>query len=70
MSVIMDATKMPQPEDVTEHDLKAVEVDSQDEDQDGFTVNQESGYILLEQAYEDELTATQAMILEIERAAA
>ena len=70
MSVIMDATKMPQPEDVTEHDLKAVEVDSLDEDQDGFTVNQESGYSLLEQDYEEELTATQALNLEIERAAA
>ena len=70
MSVIMDATKMPQPEDVTEHDLKAVELDSLDEDKDGFTINQETGYSLLEKDYEEELSATQALNLEIERAAA
>jgi hypothetical protein len=72
MSVIMDATKMPQPEDVTERDLKAVEVDALDDDADegGFTINQETGYSLLEQDYEEELTATQALNLEIERAAA
>jgi hypothetical protein len=70
MSVIMDATKMPQPEDVTERDLQAIPVDTQDEDDDSFTINQEGGYDLLEQDYEDELTATQALNLEIERAAA
>ncbi len=31
MSVIVDATKMPQHEEVTERDLKAVEVESDDE---------------------------------------
>ena len=63
MSVIVDATQMPQHEDVTERDLQAVPVED-------FTVNQEAAYDILEQDYEEELTATQALNLEIERAAA
>jgi hypothetical protein len=72
MSIIMDATKMPQPEDVTERDLQAVEVDAPEpeEDDGSFTISQDVEYDLLEQDYEDELTATQALNLEIERAAA
>lgn len=72
MSVIIDATQMPQPEDVTERDLKAVEVGSDDETStaDNYTISQEVDYDLLEQDYEDELTATQALNQEIERAAA
>ena len=72
MSIIMDATKMPQPEDVTERDLQAVAVDAMQDDGDTseFTISQESDYDLLEQDYEEELTATQALNLEIERAAA
>jgi len=72
MSVIMDATKMPQPEEVTERDLKAVEVGSGGETliTDSYTVSREVDYNILEQDYEDELTATQALNLEIERAAA
>ena len=72
MSVIMDATKMPQPEEVTERDLKAVEVGSGGETliTDNYTVSREVDYNILEQDYEDELTATQALNLEIERAAA
>lgn len=69
MSVIMDATKMPQPEDVTERDLHAIEVRNEDEDDDEFTINKESDFEMLQQDYEDELTATQALNLEIARAA-
>jgi hypothetical protein len=72
MSVIVDATKMPQPEDVTEQDLKAVEVGSNDESlgTDNYTINQEIDYDILEQDYEEELSATRALNVEIERAAA
>ena len=72
MSVIVDATKMPMPEDVTERDLKAVVVESDDETliSDGYTINKEVDYDVLEQDYEDELTATQALNDEISRAAA
>ena len=72
MSVIIDATKMPQPEDVTERDLHAVEVGSDYETliADNYTISKEVDYDILEQDYEDELTATQALNQEIERAAA
>jgi hypothetical protein len=72
MSVIVDATKMPQPEDVTERDLQAIEVNPDDESlaTDSYTINQEADFDILEQDYEDELTATQALNQEIERAAA
>ena len=72
MSIIMDATKMPRPEDATERDLRAVEVDTSENDADAgdFTISQETDYDLLEQDYEKELTATQALNVEIERAAA
>jgi hypothetical protein len=41
MSVIMDATKMPHPEDVTERDLMAVEVSTNDESRisGNYTIN-------------------------------
>lgn len=72
MSVVMDATKMPDPADATERDFRAVEVDeaSDDDKTDSYTINQEADYKILEQDYEDELTATQALNKEIERAAA
>ena len=72
MSVIMDATKMPQHEDVTQHDLKAVEVGADDETQvtDSYTISKEVDYDILEQDYEEELSATQALNQEIARAAA
>ena len=71
LSVIMDATKMPQPEDVTERDLMAIEVAPDDETltTDNYTINKEVDFNILEQDYEDELTATQALNLEIARAA-
>ncbi len=72
MSVIVDATKMPQPEDVTQRDLQAVEVDGDDETliTDSYTISKEVDYDILEQDYEDELSATQALNQEIARAAA
>ena len=72
MSVIMDATKMPQPEDVTKHDLKAVEVGASDDTliADNYTISKEVDYDILEQDYEEELSATQALNQEIARAAA
>lgn len=72
MSVIVDATKMPHPDEVTEHDLKAIVVDGTNEalDADNYTLSQEVDYQILEQDYEEELTATQALNVEIEKAAA
>lgn len=71
MSVIVDATKMPQPEDATEFDLKAVEVDSGDETMttSGYTMSDELDYKIVEQDYEDEMTATQLLNKEIAEAA-
>ena len=71
MSVIVDATKMPRPEDATQRDFGAVVVEEDDsiEDEESYTLNQEIDYHILEQDYEDELTATQALNKEIERAA-
>ena len=72
LSVIMDATKMPFPEDVTERDLMAVEIDSHDDSPtaNNYTISEEADYSILEQDYQDELTATQALNLQIELAAA
>ena len=72
LSVILDATKMPQPEDITARDLQAVEV-TPDEDTsvtDAYTINDEVELNILEQDYEEELSATQALNVEIRRAAA
>ena len=72
MSVIVDATKMPAPEEATERDLRAVVISDDEEPlvEDGYTLSKEIDYQILEQDYEDELTATQALNREIERAAA
>ena len=71
MSVIMDATKMPQPDEVTERDLHAIEVTSNELEPlaDDYTINKDVEYDILEQDYLDELTATQALNKEIARAA-
>jgi hypothetical protein len=71
MSVIVDATKMPHPDDVTERDLEAIQVDADDEMliTGDYTVSQEVDYKILEQDYEDEMTATQALNAEIQKAA-
>lgn len=72
MSVIVDATKMPIPEEVTKRDLKAVVVDGGDETliSGDYTVSKEVDYDILQQDDEDEMTATQALNMEIEKAAA
>ncbi|MDH3616770.1 MAG: LysM peptidoglycan-binding domain-containing protein [Gammaproteobacteria bacterium] len=72
LSVILDATKMPQPEDVTLQDLQAVQVPPEEDssDSDSYTINKELNLNILEQDYQDELTATQALNAEIARAAA
>ncbi len=72
MSVIVDATKVPHPEDTTERDLKAVVVDNSDESliSDSYTLSQEVDFKILEQDYEDEMTATQKLNAEIAKAAA
>jgi hypothetical protein len=73
MSVIMDPTKMPHLDEVTEGDLEAIQMDTDD---DGtlitkeYTLSQEADLKILEQDYEDEMTATQALNLEIAKAAA
>jgi hypothetical protein len=72
MSVLMDATKMPNPNDVTERDLKAVAVEDNGQTLigDNYSINQEIDLEVLEKDYEDEFTATQALNEEIEKAAA
>ena len=72
MSVILDATKVPDPVAVTERDLKAVVISGADDTRitDNYTVGQEVDYQVLEQDYAEELTATQALNFEIGRAAA
>jgi hypothetical protein len=71
MSVIVDATKMPDPADVTERDLEAIAVDDGDESliTGDYSISQEVDYKILEQDYEDEMTATQALNAEIQKAA-
>ena len=72
MSVLMDVTKMPNPDDVTERDLKAVAVEDNGQTLigDAYTINKEVDLEVLEKDYEDEYTATQALSKEIEKAAA
>ena len=72
MSVIVDATKMPNTDDVTQRDLEAVPVETSDDTliPGDYTVNHDGDYKILEQDYEDEFTATQALNQEIARAAA
>ena len=72
MSIITDATKMPDPDAVTERDLKAVVVSGPDDTRvnDVYTVSLDVDYQVLEQDYEEELSATQALNLEIAKAAA
>ena len=71
MSVIVDATQMPRPEDVTERDLKAVAININDETliSDDYSVSKDADLNVLEQDYEDELTATQVLNQEIAKAA-
>ena len=66
-SVMVDATNMPDPDDVTQRDLEAIQVDDDDETLIGsdYTVSKEVDYKIVEQDYEDEMTATQALNEEI-----
>ncbi len=71
LSMIVDATKQNLGEmDSTTKDLQAilVEIDNTSESEDS-TVHQEADYKILEQDYEEEFTATQALNEEIARAA-
>lgn len=71
MSIIMDATKIPRPEDVTERDLQAIEINVGNESMmvENYTISQDVDYRIIEQDYEDEMTATQRLNEEIARAA-
>ena len=70
MSMIIDATRQPIGDyDRTAQDLQAVRVDDEEYVVEDQTLSDEVGLKVLEQDYEDELTATQALNLEIEKAA-
>jgi hypothetical protein len=70
VSMIVDATKQVGEDADTTKDLRAIEVDA-DEDtvSEEYTVNKDIDYSILEQDYEDEFSATQALNAEIARAA-
>lgn len=72
LSMIVDVTKQNVVEtDATAKDLQAVQVDTDDESlTEDPTLDQDVDYKILEQDYEDEFTATQALNAEIEKAAA
>ena len=65
LSMIVDATKQPIAEfEDTTKDLRAVQVDTADNETlggDNLTLSRQVDYKILEQDYEDELTATQAL---------
>ena len=71
ISMVVDATKMPDPAEVTERDLMAVPIDDtgQTRINDDYTIVDEIAQDILEQDYEDELSATQLLHAEIEKAA-
>ena len=71
ISMIVDATKMPDPAEVTERDLKAVPIEDTGQTliNDDYTIVDEIAQDILEQDYEDELSATQLLNAEIEKAA-
>jgi hypothetical protein len=70
LSMIVDATRQPIVDTrLTAKDLKAVQVDSADDDTEEYTLNREVDYKILEQDYQEEFTTTQALNEEIARAA-
>jgi hypothetical protein len=72
LSMIVDATRQPLADDEdTEKDLHAIEVEPAGGDtmEDPFTLSREIDYKILEQDYEEELTATQALAKELVNAA-
>jgi hypothetical protein len=71
ISMVVDATKMPDPAEVTERDLRAVPLDDTGQTliNDDYTIVDEIGQGILEKDYEDEMSATQLLHAEIEKAA-
>ncbi len=72
ISILLDATKMPDPAEVTERDLRAIPIDdtARATITDDFTIIDETGQDILQQDYEEELTATQVLSAGIEKAEA
>jgi hypothetical protein len=72
ISILLDATKMPDPAEVTERDLRAVPIDdtAQAPINDDYTIVDEIGQDILQQDYEEQLTATQLLNAELNEAAA
>ncbi len=72
MSMIVDATKQTLGDyDDTAKDLQAIQIDAEDDDYtlSGGTLTSEMDFKILEQDYEDELTATQILNQQVEKAA-
>jgi hypothetical protein len=75
MSVILDATKMPRPDDVTQSNLEAIEMNTPTdtvaaiEADDEVTAESTIDLTILEQDYENEMTAIQAVNKDITEAA-
>ncbi|MEX2122421.1 MAG: hypothetical protein WD795_00880 [Woeseia sp.] len=72
LSMIVDATRQSlDNSDATTKDLRAIQVNAADDDtvSEEYTLSKEVDYKVLEQDYEDELTATQALNAEISKAA-
>ncbi|HWM29246.1 MAG TPA: hypothetical protein VNQ14_12365, partial [Woeseiaceae bacterium] len=72
LSMIVDATKQSLDDsEASTKDLRAIQVDASDDDSMSkeYTLSNEVDYKVLEQDYEDELTATQALNEEITKAA-
>ncbi len=73
MSMILDATKQNFGDaGASTHDLRAVAIEAVDknaQETGSYTLNDDLGYQILEQDYEEELTATQALNREISDAA-
>ena len=72
ISILLDATRMPDPAEVTERDLKAVPIDDtgQVTINDDYTIVDEIGQDILQLDYEEELTATQLLDSAVDKAAA
>jgi hypothetical protein len=72
ISILLDATKMPDPAAVTERDLRAFPIEDTDQVpiNDDYTIVDEIGQDILRQDYEEELTATQLLNPEIDAAVA
>jgi hypothetical protein len=72
ISILLDATRMPDPAEVTERDLRAVPIDDtgQAPINDDYTIVDEIGQDILQQDYEEELTTTQLLSAEIDAAVA